>query len=134
MFPSFLSSSSWNNTTTSAVGGIAISIAYGLQIQETDDPHINRAKIAADSILDITGGGVYLVDIFPILRHVPSWVPGAVFQKQAEVFRKLQENFRHLPYEETIRNIVRLFVQIISRVRMRLMGDRPLELLSPHLW
>ena len=87
-----------------------------------------------DSILDITGSGLYLVDILPILRHVPSWVPGAGFQKQAKVFRELQEDFRQLPYEETIRNIVRLFVQMFPRVRMRLTGDRPLELLSPHLW
>ena len=48
-----------------------------------------------------------------MLRHVPSWVPGAGFQKQARVFRKLQEDSLQLPYEETIRNIVRLFVQII---------------------
>ena len=61
-----------------------------------------------ESILDVTGSGIYLVDLLPILRYVPSWVPGATFQKKANVCRRLQEDFRQLPYEETIRNIVRL--------------------------
>jgi len=116
----------------SAVGGIAISLAYGLDIKETDDPHVKRAETAAKSISDITGSGVYLVDILPVLRHVPSWVPGAAFQKQAKIFRKIQEDFRQLPYEETIRNIVCLVFQTSSRIQMTLMGDRPLEVLSPH--
>ena len=54
------------------------------------------------------------MDIFPILRHVPSWVPGAGFQNRAKVFHKLQEDFRQLPYEETIRNIVRLFFNVFE--------------------
>jgi hypothetical protein len=59
-------------------------------------------------ILAVTGSGVYLVDVLPILRYVPSWVPGAAFQKQAKVLRKSQEDFRHSPYNETLKNIVRL--------------------------
>ena len=92
----------------SAVGGLAISLAYGLDIKETNDPHVKRAETALESMLDVTGSGIYLVDILPILRHVPTWVPGAAFQKKAKVLRKIQEDFRHLPYNETIRSIVRL--------------------------
>ena len=68
-----------------------------------------------ESLINITGSGTYLVDIFPILRYVPSWVPGATFQKEAKIYRQLQEESRQLPYEETIRNIVRLIYKISSR-------------------
>ena len=61
------------------VGGIAIFLAYGLDIKEADDPHVKRAQTAMQSILDITGSGIYLVDVLPILRYLPSWVPGATF-------------------------------------------------------
>ena len=61
-----------------------------------------------EGFLDVTGSGTYLVDIFPILRYIPSWVPGATFQKEAKIYREIQDEFRQLPYEETIRNIVRL--------------------------
>jgi hypothetical protein len=67
------------------------------------------------TVEDITGSGTYLVDIFPILRYVPSWVPGATFQKEAKLYRQIQEEFRQLPYDETIRNIVRLIFKISSR-------------------
>jgi hypothetical protein len=112
---------------------MAISLAYGLDIKETDDPHIKRAETSAESITDVTSSGMYLVDIFPILRHVPSWVPGAAFQKQAKILRKTQEDFRHLPYEETIRNIVRLLCQKILQMT-DLIGDRLLEVLNSRLW
>ena len=99
------------NTIVSAVDGMAVSIAYGLDIKETDDPNVKLSERAVESILDVTGSRTYLVDIFPILRHVPSWFPGALFQKQAKACRKIQEDFRHLPYEETLKNIVRLVFQ-----------------------
>jgi hypothetical protein len=121
------------NTIVSAVGGMAISLAYGLDIKETDDPHVKLAETALGSISDVTGSGVYLVDILPILRHVPTWVPGAAFQKRAKLLRKIQEDFLHLPYNETIKNIVRLLCQKIIWMT-DLTGDRPLEVLSPRLW
>jgi len=106
-------------------------LGYGLDIKETDDPYVKRAEIAIDSILDITGSGIYLVDIFPVLRYVPSWVPGATFQKEAKVRRQLQEDFRQLFYEETLRNIVRL-IFTWSFKGIWLTVDRPLEALGPH--
>jgi hypothetical protein len=93
------------------VGGMAITLTYGLDIKETDDPYVKRAETGVGSIITITASGMYLVDLLPILRHVPSWVPGAAFQKQANVFRKIQEDFRDVPYTETIRNMVRLLCQ-----------------------
>ena len=101
--------------SVSAVGGIAISLAYGLDIKETDDPHVKRAEKAMKSIEDITGSGTYLVDIFPILRYVPSWVPGATFQKEAKIYRQLQEDSLHSPFEDTVKNIVRLIYKMSFR-------------------
>jgi len=92
-----------------------MSLTYGLDIKETDDPHLKRAEKAMKSIEDVTGSGTYLVDIFPILRYVPSWVPGATFQKQAKIYRQIQDEFRQLPYEAIVRNIVRLIYKISSR-------------------
>ncbi|KIM38015.1 hypothetical protein M413DRAFT_30429 [Hebeloma cylindrosporum] len=91
--------------TRHAVGGISLSLAYGLDIKETDDPNIELAEKAIASIVKATGSGTYLVDILPILRYIPSWIPGATFQKQAKVFRKIQEEFLCSPYEATIRNM-----------------------------
>ena len=115
------------------VGGVAISLTYGLDIKETDDPHVKRAERGVGSIIDLTASGIYLVDLLPILRDVPSWVPGTAFQKKAKVLRKVQEDFLHTPYAETIRNIVRVLCQKIVRIS-DLTVDRLLEVLSPRLW
>ena len=92
---------------------MALSIAYGLDIKETDDSNVKLSESALENVIDVSGSGTYLVDILPILRHVPNWFPGAAFQKEAKAGRKLQKDFRHLPYEQTIENIVCLSFQNI---------------------
>ena len=57
--------------------------------------------------LDITGSGTYLVDIFPILRYVPSWVPKSRRKlKYTDNFRRILSSFllrRRLGPRSTIR-------------------------------
>lgn len=95
----------------SAIGGMALSLAYGLQIQhQTEkDPFIQLAETAVKSISAAASFGAFFVDVIPILKHVPEFVPGAGFQKKARVWRKIQEDFRNVPYESSIEAIVRFF-------------------------
>ena len=76
----------------SVVGGITISMTYGIQIKESDDPFIAIAEAALKSVSLAMGPGRFLVDLIPILKYVPEWIPGAGFQRQARIWRKLQEN------------------------------------------
>ena len=43
--------------------------------------------------------GVFLVDVLPVLRYVPSWVPGAGFQRKAREWKKTVEDMTSVPYE-----------------------------------
>ena len=90
---------------------MALSLAYGLQIQhQTEkDPFIQLAETAVKSISAAASFGAFFVDVIPILKHVPEFVPGAGFQKKARVWRKIQEDFRNVPYESSIEAIVRFF-------------------------
>ena len=58
---------------------IIMQIGYGIAVQKSDDPYISVA--AAWEVFGITGA--ILVDLFPILKCVPSLFPGAGFQKKA---------------------------------------------------
>ena len=42
--------------------------------------------------------GAFLVDVFPLLRYIPSWVPGAGFQKKAREWRKTMLDMVDIPY------------------------------------
>jgi hypothetical protein len=50
--------------------------------------------------------GTFLVDVFPFLKYVPRWVPGAGFQTKARGWRKLQQEMREIPFSEGVKNIV----------------------------
>lgn len=85
---------------------MALSLAYGLQIQHTDDPFIELAEKAAKSISAAASFGAFFVDVIPILKYVPGFVPGAGFQKKAQIWRKIQEDFREIPYSSSIEAMV----------------------------
>jgi cytochrome P450 len=42
--------------------------------------------------------GAYLVDLLPILKYIPEWVPGASFQKVAREGRELSKELQNKPF------------------------------------
>ena len=58
-------------------------IGYGIAVQESDDPYISIAEEAVTQITKAGIPGTFWVDFFPLLKYVPSWFPGAGFQRKA---------------------------------------------------
>ena len=81
-------------------------MTYGIHIQENNDPFIKLAETVNESTLMAAKVGMLLVDVIPILKYVPEFVPGASFQKEARIGRKLQEDFREQPYLASIKAMV----------------------------
>ena len=76
-------------------------VGYGITVQESDDPYISIAEEAFKGINVAGIPGAFLVDIFPILKYVPSWFPYAGFQKKAAHWREVintmaEKPFRHV--------------------------------------
>ena len=63
-------------------------IGYGITVKESDDPYISMAEIAVTGASEAAVPGAFLVELFPILKYVPSWFPGAGFQKKATLVRE----------------------------------------------
>jgi hypothetical protein len=83
-----------------------MSMTYGVDVKKTDDPLIGLAEAAAGSAAQALIPGAFLVDTIPILKYIPEFVPGAGFQKQARIWRKLQEDSRERPYLASIEAMV----------------------------
>jgi hypothetical protein len=66
----------------SLVGSTTLSMTYGINIRPYDDPLIAIAEEAIGAMSELVVAGTFLVDIIPILKYVPSWFPGAKFQKK----------------------------------------------------
>ena len=73
-------------------------IGYGITVQESDDPYISIAEEAFEGIAEAGIPGAFLVDIFPILKYVPSWFPGAGFQKKAAHWREAINTMAEKPF------------------------------------
>ncbi|KAI0328373.1 CyP450 monooxygenase [Cubamyces sp. BRFM 1775] len=78
-----------------------LEITYGMKALDTDDEYVELAEAAVASFGAIAIPGRYWVDMFPILRFVPSWMPTAGFRRKAQAWKILNHKFRDLPWEWT---------------------------------
>ena len=83
-------------------------IGYGIVVQESDDPYISIAEEVASAIGEAGIPGAFLVDLFPILKYVPSWFPGAGFQKKAARWREIIHNMANKPFCHVQEQLVRV--------------------------
>ena len=75
-----------------------MSIAYGLEVQQENDPYLEKSEAAVSALAAAGVPGAFLVDFFPLLRHVPAWFPGASFQRKARKWRELVRDTLEAPY------------------------------------
>ncbi|KAI0642608.1 O-methylsterigmatocystin oxidoreductase [Trametes meyenii] len=88
-------------------GATIMDVTYGIRVAETDDPHIDVARRSATLFSDIVIPGRYLVELFPVMKHIPSWFPGAGFKRDA-IRRGADVNpLRDLPYDATLEAMAR---------------------------
>lgn len=92
-------------------------LTYGIEVQEKDDPFVTLIEHANDNFsIACTPGksmgrrlirrlcshnvylGLFLVDVFPALRHVPHWFPGAGFKKLARDWAEAFTSMVEVPY------------------------------------
>ncbi|PPQ79328.1 hypothetical protein CVT25_002558 [Psilocybe cyanescens] len=84
---------------------IILSITYGLDVQPEDDPFIEVAERAIEGSLIASMPGAFLVNLFPVLKYVPEWFPGAGFQKKARVWKNYGIKMIESPFSATKRNM-----------------------------
>ena len=73
-------------------------IAYGIKVQESGDRYISLVEDVINGGNEAAIPGAFWVDFFPILAYVPSWFPGAGFQRKAAHWRKLKETMVEKPF------------------------------------
>lgn len=56
---------------------------YGIDVKSNKDQFITAPEESIKRLVKAFMPGFFLVEGFPILKYVPSWMPGAGFQKFA---------------------------------------------------
>ncbi len=81
-------------------------ITYGLDVAGADTRFIRLVAEFAEAFQSAFAPGKYLVEMFPVLRNVPAWVPGATFHRDAALYRKSFSAMRNEPFDRTLDNMV----------------------------
>lgn len=66
----------------------------------------SSARKGLANVTDAAISGLFLVDILPFLKYVPSWMPGAGFKRFAEKARPDTIEMLNAPFHEGCRHIV----------------------------
>lgn len=64
------------------------------------------AEESIDPVLPALIPGTFLVDVFPALKYVPYWFPGAGFKRKAREWRRLALAVKDVPYDASKQEIV----------------------------
>ncbi|KAJ3556977.1 hypothetical protein NM688_g1727 [Phlebia brevispora] len=90
---------------------IILDIVYGTHIKSADDPAVTTVQEAVASFGDINVIGAFWVDSFPILRHLPAWIPGLTFHgyvaKYAPRVRAMRDGTVDIVKREVAQGIVK---------------------------
>ncbi|PCH37258.1 cytochrome P450 [Wolfiporia cocos MD-104 SS10] len=78
---------------------LVIETAYGHTIASLDDFYVRMADKAVSATAETGAPGASLIDLFPFLRYVPSWLPGAGFMRRAIKIGQLVKATNHISYE-----------------------------------
>ena len=83
-------------------------IVYGIIVQESDDPYISLAEEVLNGLAEAGIPGAFLVDMVPIPKYVPSWFPGAGFQKMAARWREALNTMSEKPFRHVQEQLVQV--------------------------
>ena len=93
---------------TSTFASTIMKIGYGIAVQESNDPYISVAEDVLDGLARAGVPGTFLVDLVPILKYVPSWFPGASFQKKAAHWREVNHIMAEKPFHHVKEQLVQV--------------------------
>ena len=104
-----------NKIISSTFAATIMKIGYGISVQEYDDPYISNAEVVMNGITEAGIPGSFWVDLLPVLKYVPSWFPGAGFQKKAARWREAIHIMADKPFGYVQVQLVRVyFLEVMS--------------------
>ncbi|KAI0672490.1 CyP450 monooxygenase [Trametes maxima] len=83
-------------------GSTIMRISYGMEVADQDDPYVNAVEEGVATFNEAFVPGAFLVETFPILRHIPRWFPGGGFKRIAARWQKIAHTMRDAPFEKTL--------------------------------
>ncbi|KAK0200101.1 cytochrome P450 [Desarmillaria ectypa] len=87
------------------VTALVLRITYGYDVKSDNDEMVALVNCAMEELSVASTPGQFLVDIIPMLRHIPEWLPGAGFKSKAKQWAQDLRNMINVPFEMVKQNI-----------------------------
>ncbi|KIM24678.1 hypothetical protein M408DRAFT_26799 [Serendipita vermifera MAFF 305830] len=78
-----------------AVGAVIIKLGYGDKIYQEHGKELIDLNVRRMKLINTTFAKFWMVDIFPSLRHIPAWFPGAGFRRLGQEATLLGKKARY---------------------------------------
>ncbi|KAG8809569.1 hypothetical protein FRC18_004482 [Serendipita sp. 400] len=88
----------------SAVGAVVITVAYGENVYKDHGKELTQLGHEALETAIYVMTRFWLVEIFPSLRHIPAWTPGATFRQIGVKASQTTSKIYNWPWEEARRH------------------------------
>ncbi|KAH9856473.1 CyP450 monooxygenase [Lenzites betulinus] len=82
-------------------------VVYGIEVTGADDKYakLGEEALEATSPSHMLVPGKYLVEVFPFMKYIPAWMPGAHFPRDVAVAKKALDKLRDVPWAHTLAEI-----------------------------
>ncbi|KAF5355923.1 hypothetical protein D9756_004149 [Leucocoprinus leucothites] len=77
-----------------------LKLTYDHEVASENDYYVSLAHRALQGLLPVVHIGSSVVDVIPILKHIPAWFPGASFKRTAQRNAKYSSELRDVPFSQ----------------------------------
>ncbi|KZV89528.1 cytochrome P450 [Exidia glandulosa HHB12029] len=95
----------WWDLTHWLAGANIMRMTFGIEIAKKDDPWIDLGIKVAEVASKAGSFGAFAVDIFPLLKYIPAWFPGAKFKRDAIEWRQVHVQAKNLPFQRVVKDM-----------------------------
>lgn len=88
-------------------------VAYGITIEDNDS-YVENAKLALAGLAEAGHPGSFLVDMFPIMKYIPGWFPGAEWKRKAARWRHINGIVANYPWNLVKEQMAGVFLPSFS--------------------
>ena len=92
---------------TSVFTSTILKLTYGVNISEDENSdYVKTAEIVVAALAEAGHPGSFLVNLFPSMKFIPAWFPGAGWKRKANHWRKAGECFVRMPWDTVKEQLV----------------------------
>ncbi|KAJ7036840.1 cytochrome P450 [Mycena alexandri] len=86
---------------------IVLEICYGIHVADDGDEYVALADRALAGISLSGNFGTFWVDYFPLLKYIPSWIPGTKFKREGLKWRRFSSRLFNYAFDSVKQKLVK---------------------------